>query len=50
MLEAVGEAEAERHAARREVEALRGLLAYIRDHLDLHEDIAAKIDAVLRGD
>jgi hypothetical protein len=48
MLDKVGEAEAETHTARRQVEVLRELVAFIRDHIDLPEDIAAKIDAVLR--
>jgi hypothetical protein len=29
--------------------ALRELLAFIRDHVDLPADIVAKIDAALRG-
>jgi hypothetical protein len=48
MLDKVGEAEAETHAARRQVEAMRELLALIRDHVDLPDDIVAKIDAILR--
>jgi hypothetical protein len=48
MLEKVGEAEAETHAARRQLEAVRELLAYIRDHVALPEDVAAKIDELLR--
>jgi hypothetical protein len=49
MFEAIGEAEAETHGARRQVEALRELLAFIRDHVELPEDIITKIDAILRG-
>jgi hypothetical protein len=48
MLERVGEAEAETHDARRQVEAMRELLVLIRDHVDLPDDIIAKIDAALR--
>jgi hypothetical protein len=48
LLDKVGEAEAETHTARRQVEALRELLALIRDHVRLPEDIVAKIDAALR--
>jgi hypothetical protein len=48
MLDAIGEAEAETHNARRQVEALRELLALIRGHVDLPEEIVAKIDAALR--
>jgi hypothetical protein len=47
--EAVAEAESETHTARREVEALRELLALIRDAVELPDDIVAKIDAVLRA-
>jgi hypothetical protein len=49
MLERVGEAEAPEHDARRQVEALRELLVLIRDHVDLPDDIVAKIDAILGG-
>jgi hypothetical protein len=49
MFEAIGEAEAETHDARRQVESLRELLAFIRDHVELPEDIIAKIDVILRG-
>ncbi|MGJ4939292.1 hypothetical protein ACQR1W_01860 [Bradyrhizobium sp. HKCCYLS1011] len=49
MLEAVGQAEAETHAARRETESLRELLGYIRDHVQLPGDVAVRIDAALRG-
>ena len=48
MLDEIGEAEAATHDARRQIEALRELLALIRDRIDLPEDIAAKIDAALR--
>ncbi len=49
MVDALAVAETETHDARRQVEALRELIAFIRDHVDLPDDIAAKIDAVLRG-
>jgi hypothetical protein len=49
MRDKVGEAEAETHAARRQVETMRELLVLIRDHVDLPADIVAKIDAILRG-
>jgi hypothetical protein len=48
MLDAIGEAEAATHDARRQIEALRELLALVRNHIDLPEAIAAKIDAALR--
>jgi hypothetical protein len=48
-LDAIGDAVAETHDARRQVEALRELLSLIRDAVDLPEDIVAKIDAALRG-
>jgi hypothetical protein len=48
MLDAVGDAEAREHAANRRSEAARELLAYIRDHVDLPEDIVSKIEAMLR--
>jgi hypothetical protein len=38
MLDKVGEAEAETHAARRQVEAMRELLVLIRDHVNLPEE------------
>ena len=49
MLDAVGKAEAPAHAARRQIETLRGLLALIRDAVALPDAIAAKIDAALQG-
>jgi hypothetical protein len=49
MLDALGDAEAETHTVRHQVEALRELLALIRDAVDLPEEIVAKIDAALRG-
>jgi hypothetical protein len=49
LLEKVGEAEAGEHAARRQVEEIRELLALIRDHVTLPDDIVAKIDAVLQN-
>jgi hypothetical protein len=49
MLDAVGDAEAREHHERRQAEAMRELLALIRDHVELPDDIAAKIDAFLRG-
>jgi hypothetical protein len=49
MLEQVAEAEAETHDVRRQLETLRELLNLIRNAIDLPDDLAAKIDAVLRG-
>jgi hypothetical protein len=49
LLEDLANTEVREHDARRQVEALRELLALIRDAVDLPEDIAAKIDAVLAG-
>ena len=49
MVDALAVAEAETHHARRQNEAARELLAYIRDHVELPDDIIVKIDAVLRG-
>jgi hypothetical protein len=46
MLDKVGEAEAETHDVRRQLEAVRELLALIRDHVDLPED---RIDDALRA-
>jgi hypothetical protein len=48
MLDAIGDAEAREHDANRRSETARELLAYIRDHVELPDDIASKIDAVLR--
>jgi hypothetical protein len=48
MLEAVGNAEAETHAARRQIETLRELLAAIRNAVELPAEFAAKIEAALR--
>ena len=42
-------AETETRHARRETEVLRELLAYIRDHVELPDDLVGKIDAILRG-
>jgi hypothetical protein len=47
MQEAVADAEAREHTARREVEMLRELLALIRDHVELPDEIVSKINAVL---
>jgi hypothetical protein len=49
MLDLVADTEHERDAARRQIEALRELLAAIRAAVELPEAIAARIDAVLRG-
>jgi hypothetical protein len=49
MLEAVADAEAETHSARRQVETLRELIAAIRDAVELPDELVARIDAVLRG-
>jgi hypothetical protein len=49
MLDAVADAEAETHTARREIETLRELLALMRNAVELPGEIAAKIDAVLRN-
>jgi hypothetical protein len=46
--DALGNAEAETHDANRRSESARELPAYIRDHVDLPEDIVSKIEAVLR--
>jgi len=46
-LEALAESEVRENSARRLVETLRELLSYIRDHVELPDDVAAKIDAVL---
>jgi hypothetical protein len=48
MLEAIGDAETREHDANRRSETMRELLAYIRDHVDLPEDIISKIDVILR--
>jgi hypothetical protein len=49
LADALGDAEAATHTARREVETLRELLDHIRNHVELPADIITKIDAVLRG-
>jgi hypothetical protein len=49
MVDALAVAGTETHHARRENEAARELLTYIRDHVELPDDIIVKIDAVLRG-
>jgi hypothetical protein len=49
MLEKVGEAEANEHAARRQVEDMREVLAMIRDHVTLPDDIVAKINEILKS-
>jgi hypothetical protein len=48
MLDALGDAETREHDANRRTETARELLVYIRDHVDLPEDIVSKIEAVLR--
>lgn len=48
-IEALAESEVREHDARRQVETLRELLAAVRDFVELPEDIAARIDAALRG-
>ena len=48
MVDALGDAEAREHAANRRSEGMRELLAYIRDHVDLPDDVVSKIEAVLR--
>jgi hypothetical protein len=49
MIEAVADAEAAEHTARRQIEALRELLAVIRDSVELPDEIITKIDAALRA-
>ena len=49
MIDALAVAETETHDARRQVEALRELIAFIRDHVELPDDVVAKIDAIVRG-
>ena len=48
-LEELADSEVREHSARREIETLRELLALIRKAIELPDDIAAKIDAALRG-
>jgi hypothetical protein len=40
--------EVELKTKQRQFEAMRELFAYIRDHCDIPDDVAAKIDGILR--